>query len=84
MNIILMAIVGDTAPVWAKTNTWATAIIAVATVTAMLLTYSWTRRHKEMDVTMHFQEGYGLLEKERIQVHDLPDAESWFRRYWNL
>jgi hypothetical protein len=84
MNAILIAIAGDTVPVWANPNTWATVIIAVVSVTAMLLTYFGTRRHKEMDVTMHFQEGYGLLEKEKIQVHDRADARSWFRRYWNL
>ncbi|HEV2803375.1 MAG TPA: hypothetical protein VGW57_00460 [Chthoniobacterales bacterium] len=84
MNTILIASAGDTIPVWGNPNTWATVVIAVATVTAMLLTYSWTRRHKKMDVTMHFQEAYGLLEKEKTQVRDRTDAKSWFRRYWNL
>ena len=84
MNTTLILIAADTVPVWANPNTWATLVIAGASVFAMLLIYSWTTRHKEMDVTMHFQEAYALLEKDKVQVRDWSDAESWFRRYWNL
>jgi hypothetical protein len=70
--------------IWNEVNAFAAVAAALVAIAALIVTQMWTIFHKKLDVTMHFQEAYATLEKEKIQVHDWTDAKSWFRRYWNL
>jgi hypothetical protein len=72
------------ADAWNELAAIAAAGAALVALAALFLTQSWANFHKKLDVTMHFQEAYATLEKEKTKVRSVPDADTWFRRYWHL
>lgn len=69
---------------WTDPKTWTAITAIVLSVGTLFVTYRWTIRHKEFDITMHFQEAWDDLEMLKSEVDSKPEAQYWFNRYWNL
>lgn len=80
---MLIPILAD-GSLWDELSAFAAIAAALVAVAALAVTQLWTNFHKKLDVTMHFQEAYAKLEKEKTDVRSVPDADAWFQRYWHL
>lgn len=69
---------------WTDPKMWTAMVALVVSLVTLVTTYRWTIRHKEFDVTMHFQEAWDDLEMLRSNVKSEDEARYWFGRYWNL
>jgi hypothetical protein len=81
--VLIHSFLSQTA-LWDDPKTWTSVISAFAALAAMGVTYAWSKRHKEIDVTMHFQQAYDSLEMLKREVATREDSEHWFNRYWSL
>jgi|HubBroStandDraft_6_1064221.scaffolds.fasta_scaffold448026_2 hypothetical protein len=60
---------------WRDPKTWTAIVALVVSLLTFVLTYWWTKRHKEFDITMHFQEAWDDLEMLRSKVESEDEAK---------
>lgn len=60
------------------------ALALVVSATALVVARNQNRRHKLIEVTLHFQQAYDNLEMRKKDISKKEEAEYWFGRFWNL
>jgi len=56
----------------------------IISLVALIAVWAQGKKHKLIDVTLHFQEAYDQLEMRIVDVNNEEEANYWFNRFWNL